>query len=57
MSYDTVSPSYSLSYDMSYDSICCDMGHVGEVRDIADMPIGHNATFVTDVRDNTKMSR
>ena len=36
---------------------CCDMGHVGDVGDIANMPIGHNPLFVEDVRDITKMSR
>ena len=30
------------------------MGHVRDVGDIADMPIGHNAIFVGDI---TKMSR
>ena len=33
---------------------CCDIGHVGDVGDIADMPIGRNAIFVGDI---TKMSR
>ena len=27
------------------------MGHVGDIRDIADMPIGRNAIFVGDVGD------
>ena len=36
---------------------CCDMGHVEDVKDIADIPIGHNAIFVEDVEDITKMSR
>ena len=36
---------------------CCDMGHVGDFGDIADMPIGRNAIFVGDVGDITKMSR
>ena len=29
------------------------MGHVGDVGDIADMPIGCNAIFVEDVEDKT----
>ena len=29
------------------------MGHVGDVGDIADMPIGRNAIFVEDVEDKT----
>ena len=29
------------------------MGHVGDVEDIADMPIGRNAIFVEDVEDKT----
>ena len=29
----------------------CDMGHVGDIRDIADTPKGHNAIFVRDVGD------
>ena len=33
------------------------MGYVGDVGDIADMPIGRNAIFVGDVGDITKMSR
>ena len=31
--------------------MCCDMGHVGDVGDIADMPIGRNTIFVGDVGD------
>ena len=27
------------------------MGHVGDVGDIADMPIGHNAIIVGDIED------
>ena len=30
---------------------CCDIGHVEDVGDIADMPIGRNAIFVEDVED------
>ena len=30
---------------------CCDIGHVEDVEDIADMPIGRNAIFVEDVKD------
>ena len=33
------------------------MGHVGDVGDIADIPIGRNAIIVEDVGDITKMSR
>ena len=29
------------------------MGHVGDIGDIADMPIGCNAIFVEDVEDKT----
>ena len=29
------------------------MGHVGDVGDIADMPIGRNAIIVEDVEDKT----
>ena len=29
------------------------MGHVGDVGDIADMPIGRHAIFVEDVEDKT----
>ena len=32
------------------------MGHVGDVGDIAHMPKDHNAIFVRDVGDITKMS-
>ena len=32
---------------------CCDIGHVEDVGDIADMPIGRNAIFVEDVEDKT----
>ena len=35
---------------------CCDIGHVEDVEDIADMPIGRNAMIV-DTVDITKMSR
>ena len=30
---------------------CCDIGHVEDVGDITDMPIGRNAIFVKDVED------
>ena len=30
---------------------CCDISHVEDVEDIADMPIGRNAIFVEDVKD------
>ena len=33
------------------------MGHVGDVRDIADMPIGSNAIIVGDVEDKTLTSK
>ena len=33
------------------------MGHVGDVGDIADMPIGHNAIIVGDVEDKTLTSK
>ena len=36
---------------------CCDMGHVGDVGDIADMPIGCNAIIVEDVEDKTLTSK
>ena len=36
---------------------CCDMGHVGDVGDIADMPIGRNAIIVEDVEDKTLTSK
>ena len=32
---------------------CCDMGHVGGVEGIADMPIGRNAIIVGGVEDKT----
>ena len=32
---------------------CCDIGHVEDVGDIADMPIGRNAIFVEDIKDKT----
>ena len=32
---------------------CCDISHVEDVGDIADMPIGRNAIFVEDVEDKT----
>ena len=32
---------------------CCDIGHVGGVEGIADMPIGRNAIFVEGVEDKT----
>ena len=32
---------------------CCDIGHVEDVEDIADMPIGRNAIFIEDVEDKT----
>ena len=38
-------------------NICCDMGHVGDVGDIADMPIGRNAIIVEDVEDKTLTSK
>ena len=34
-------------------SLCCDIGHVEDVGDIVDMPIGRNAIFVEDVEDKT----
>ena len=33
------------------------MGHVEDVGDIADMPIGRNAIFVEDVEDKTLTSK
>ena len=36
---------------------CCDMGHVGAVGDIADMPIGRNAITFGDVKDKTLTSK
>ena len=33
------------------------MGHVGDVGDIADMPIGRNAIIVEDVEDKTLTSK
>ena len=33
--------------------LCCDIGRVKDVEDIADMPIGRNAIFVEDVKDKT----
>ena len=36
---------------------CCDMGHVGDVGDIANMPIGRNAIIVGDVEDKTLTSK
>ena len=38
-------------------TFCCDMGHVGDVGDIADMPIGRNAIIVGDVEDKTLTSK
>ena len=38
------------------DGHCCDIGHVEDVEDIADMPIGRNAMIVDTVHI-TKMSR
>ena len=32
-------------------SNCCDIGHVKDVKDIADMRIGRNAIIVEDVED------
>ena len=38
---------------LSFAIGCCDIGHVEDVEDIADMPIGRNAIIVEDIEDKT----
>ena len=45
-SWDTTN--ITTNFHSSKKGRCCDMGHVGDVGDIADMPKGRNATFVGD---------
>ena len=36
---------------------CCDIGHVDDVENIADMPIGRNAIIVDTVENKTLTSK
>ena len=44
-------------YNPTTGLLFCDMGHVRDVGDIADMPIGRNAIIVGDVEDKTLTSK